>query len=76
MIFQYTQSIIKPGPASTVEERSLRKIFVKGTVVRYSPRMFFSDREKHLCLTEHSTIGQVTISQPRSEKAVEIRSTV
>ena len=65
----------KPGPASTVEEHSLRNIPSEGTAVRSSPRKFhfrrdiFSRKFLHKCLTETPTIGQVLpISQPWSRK--------
>ena len=35
-----------PGPASTVEEHSLRNISSEGTVVRNSPRGIFSDASR------------------------------
>ena len=59
-----------PGPASSVEEHSLRNIPSEGTVVRYSPRtlLFRHDLFRTKCLTEFPTIGQATISQPRSWK--------
>ena len=52
------QMLTSPGPASTVEEHSLRKIASSmGTAVRSSPRIFiFSSRAifiAQLCLTEN-----------------------
>ena len=47
-----------PGPASTVEERSLRKFSSEGTAVRSPPRKLLFRPRKHLCLTEiHQSDG-------------------
>ena len=61
-----------PGPASTGEERSLRKIFVRGDRGSIPAEDYFSDAIiRNACLTENPTIGRVLpISQPRLEKAV------
>ena len=44
-----------PGPASTVEERSLRKFSSEGTAVRSPPKAIFSGaiNNSHLSLTEN-----------------------
>ena len=66
---------LEPGPASSVEEHSLHKIFVhKGTVVRYSPQdFFFSDAISFRFVSNfaqmfdenfHHKNGQETITQP------------
>ena len=70
----------KKGPASRVEEHSLRKNFRRedrGSILAedtsFQTRSF---QISHKCLTERPTIEQATISQPRSERAVAIHSTV
>ena len=67
-----------PGPASSVEERSLRNISSKGTAVRISPRIFLFSREfirKRIDgnLQQSDVLHQLT--QPWSRKAVENVST-
>ena len=42
MVYKWT---MEPGPASTVEERPLRKFSSEGTAVRSPPRVFLFRRE-------------------------------
>ena len=73
------KTLLWPGPASTVEERSLRNIPSEGTVVRNSPwiclfrrDLFFSRKNvSHKCLADFLYRTSQSISQPRSRKAVE-----
>ena len=70
-----------PGPASTVEERSLRKFCQEETAVRSPPKAIFSGaiNNSHFKFDGKPTkIGRVLpISQPRREKKLcAINSTV
>ena len=68
-----------PGPASSVEDRSLRKISFEGTAVRSPPRVILFRREliRKKCLTEtfQHLDGFFQSTQPRLEKAVAAIST-
>ena len=73
----YTLLEYKAGPASTVGEHSLRKIFVRGDRgSNLAEDASFQTAKRTYMFDGTSIIGQATISQPRSEKAVAIRSTV
>ena len=66
------QTLLQPGPASSVEDRSLRKFRPRGP--RFDPRngSFFSDAiNSHVCLTEIPTFGRVLpINATSTRKAV------
>ena len=65
-----------PGPASSVEDRSLCKISSDGTAVRSLPKAIFSDAIFCNMFDGDPTIGRVLPStQPRSGKAVATIST-
>ena len=70
----FINDVTQPGPASTEVEHSLRKIFVpgdRGSIL--AEETTFQTRSfciSHKFLAEPPTIGQATITQPWSERAV------